>query len=112
MQPLGLDLGYLLGYEMAHENELKAKGVEPANFDSRRGGSSVFDVPRCGKHRKIDAQKKSWLQDAHREKGDSPKIAFWAEKVVLGINLGSLFGMVFRGQMRLKSNTDIYIEKT
>ena len=49
MQPLGLDFGYLLGYEMVHKSELKTKGVETAKFDSRRGGGSVFDVPRYGK---------------------------------------------------------------
>ena len=62
MQPLGLDLGYLLGYEMEHKSELKAKGVEPAKFDSRRGGSSVFDFPRGGKTLKKRCQNHSKIE--------------------------------------------------
>ena len=49
LQPLELDFGHLLKNEMVHKSELKTKGVETAKFDSRRGGSSLFDVPRCGK---------------------------------------------------------------
>ena len=64
MQPLGLDFGHLLGSKMEHKSELKTGGVETAKFDSRLGGSSIFDVPgygktlknRCQNHCKIELQ--------------------------------------------------------
>ena len=58
LELLGLDIRHLLGSEMQHKSELEIIGVEPAKFDSRIDGSSIFDVPggqekiknRCQNH--------------------------------------------------------------
>ena len=111
MQPLGLDLGYLLGYEMEHKNELSAKGVEPAKFDSRRRGSSVFDVPRCGKtlknrcqnHCKIELQhdaNSGSILERFRKPSWGPKEAMRRPKVIKKlIEILTTFEL-FRGRAR------------
>ena len=49
LEPLGLDFGSRLGFEIEHKNDLKISSAKNAKFDSRCSGSSIFDVPGSSK---------------------------------------------------------------
>ena len=44
LEPLGLDFGSLLGSKIGVKNGLKISNVKSVKFDSRVGGSSIFDL--------------------------------------------------------------------
>ena len=61
-EPLGLDFGRLLGFQIEVKNDLKIRSVKIAKFDSRFYGSSIFKVSR---EAKIDEKSMpKGLQDA------------------------------------------------
>ena len=43
-EPLGLDFGSVLGSKIEVNNDLKISTVKSVKFDSRVGGSSIFDL--------------------------------------------------------------------
>jgi len=61
LEPLGLDFGSLLGSKIELKNDLKIRHVKSVKFDSRVGGSSIFDVPGTSKIDEKSMQK--GLQD-------------------------------------------------
>ena len=48
-EPLGLDFGVVLGSKIEPKKDPKIRSVRNAKFDSRVGGSSIFDVPGTSK---------------------------------------------------------------